>query len=737
MSHAHDEELKLENTTSNEVAIQVKNQVGVLTFFTIKKSMYLGETFKVYAKQEGQQREKLRFLINDVTLSDIDTLQLLNLKENDRIDCCKLTYSEITSSAPLALTLEQITSVLSELTHMFIYEGELSLDIVREKINLLPSAAMHFAYEHNMPIFHCACGNMSVSLEIIECVLTAFPSAVYCQYGGSEAFPLHVACYNYNCPSEVITLLVKKNPDALCHFSLVGDGVNIESYEYDGYIKGLPLHYYLARKSNMDIDTVKMLVKTRPQALLSTEDEMDFTPVHALLSNPNVKNLQDILTYILESEPSVIRLLDADDATLLYMACMNRRVNLSLFEIVYYAYPEAAWVSNIRGRLPIHILCCNYKLGKTASLDILQSMLNIDPTLLRERGGNSYLPIHHAVQTKSAEFCKKMLDAYPESAMARTGNGSLPIHKACRYGTRSDSVNTIQYLLELYPNSIHARDNDGWLPIHKSASPRKKDRSGRGKDIVALLLKHDHTVASTATENNCRLPLHIACNTAHSEHLGIVQLLFDAYPEAIWTRDVDGETPLDIAKRAAQSRNPSNIVSFVEAQMMIAPANVQSIHLWSKFYTRTQNGGTGSLPLHRALNNNATLGAIKLLVKGNPESLQVANNQGSLPLHIACEFSSVKVVQFLLELNGNDSCLDHLDIEGNSPLHYACRGGSYNTVKYLLERNASSVSERNADGKLPIHLLCEAEIDEVGEESTQYVEAIWLLLLANPTGVMT
>ena len=72
--------------------------------------------------------------------------------------------------------------------------------------------------------------------------------------------------------------------------------------------------------------------------MLSTEDEMDFTPVHALLSNPNVKNLQDILTYILESKPSVIRLLDADDGTLLYMACMNRRVNLSLFEIEYYAY---------------------------------------------------------------------------------------------------------------------------------------------------------------------------------------------------------------------------------------------------------------------------------------------------------------------------------------------------------------------------------------------------------------
>ena len=151
-----------------------------------------------------------------------------------------------------------------------------------------------------------------------------------------------------------------------------------------------------------------------------------------------------------------------------------------------------------------------------------------------------------------------------------------------------------------------------------------------------------------------------------------------------------------------------------------------------KMCYKHKQDGEGSLPLHRALNNNATLGAVKLLVKGNPDALKVANHRGSLPLHIACEFSSVKVVQFLLELNGNGSCL-----EGNSPLHYACRGGSYNTVKYLLERDASSVSEGNADGKLPIHLLCEAEIDESGEESTQYVEAIWLMLLANPTGVMS
>ena len=43
-------------------------------------------------------------------------------------------------------------------------------------------------------------------------------------------------------------------------------------------------------------------------------------------------------------------------------------------------------------------------------------------------------------------------------------------------------------------------------------------------------------------------------------------------------------------------------------------------------------------------------------------------------------------------------------------------------IKYLLERRPSLVSERNADNKLPIHLLCEAREDRVGNESTEYLK---------------
>ena len=61
----------------------------------------------------------------------------------------------------------------------------------------------------------------------------------------------------------------------------------------------------------------------------------------------------------------------------------------------------------------------------------------------------------------------------------------------------------------------------------------------------------------------------------------------------------------------------------------------------------------GQLPLHAALQNNVTLGSIKLLVKGNPSAVQSPDNSGALPLHIACQHheSSLSVVEYLLDLD--------------------------------------------------------------------------------------
>ena len=58
-------------------------------------------------------------------------------------------------------------------------------------------------------------------------------------------------------------------------------------------------------------------------------------------------------------------------------------------------------------------------------------------------------------------------------------------------------------------------------------------------------------------------------------------------------------------------------------------------------------------------------------------------------------------------------------------------------VKYLLEKAAASVSERNADGMLPIHLFCDFVREQMGEEENpQQLEIIWCLLMAYPETVL-
>lgn len=125
-------------------------------------------------------------------------------------------------------------------------------------------------------------------------------------------------------------------------------------------------------------------------------------------------------------------------------------------------------------------------------------------------------------------------------------------------------------------------------------------------------------------------------------------------------------------------------------------------------------------------------------MKGNPSALRVISNIGALPIHIACQFSSSKVVKHLVELDEGRT-LHYNDMIKDSPLHYACRGGNLGVVKYLLSEHTYSLvssMEVNEKGELPIHLLCEAVKDKVDiADSTEYTEIIWKMLLANPEAI--
>ena len=237
--------------------------------------------------------------------------------------------------------------------------------------------------------------------------------------------------------------------------------------------------------------------------------------------------------------------------------------------------------------------------------------------------------------------------------------------------------------------------------------------------IVELLLKHDPDAASKVIDNQSRqLSLHIACG-CYKEQLDVVKTLYDAYPEAIRVRDGQGKLPLDLAREG----NMDKIVDFFQTQLVYA----QQAQDTTAMHTLDENGW---LPLHHAIKDNAPLGSIKLLVKGNPSAIRTADGNLAFPLHIACQFSTVKVVKYLVELDSRIP-VGRLDMNNDSVLHYACRGGNLEVIKYLMGSSTSRVSDTNADNKLPFHLLIESDNEQV-RDSLEFTEACFLLLRAHP-----
>ena len=619
---------------------------------------------------------------------------------------------------------------------------ELSIASLRDTINRPGLSHIYNGpYDHKhdpdktLFVVHYACMNENVTLEIIEFLLNnnikSFPDAAQVlstefltrqgdETSISETYPLHIACSNEHCPGEVIRFLVELYPPACEHLSNINGGVHYDAYQAGG----LPFHYYLAQNKNVDIDTVKLFVEMYPQSLMIQDEEDDIEeacyPIHAILSNEKTNNIHEILSYMLELEPSSIQLLDARGRTPLHIACRND--NMRLVHFTFNKWPEAIRSEDGHGFLPIHILCCSIKMNDDASLAILHFMMNIDATMVREIAQEGYLPLHLAAYAMSAAFCKVLISAYQESLMIESRDGSLPIHDLCNLNRRADAVDTIQYMLELYPESINRRDGLGYLPIHYAAS---KARHGR-IDTMKLLLKHDpDAVSKKTTDGKGQLPLHLACR--YCKRPEAIQVLYDAFPEAIVVLDGDRKMPLQLVKKGR-----SKVLKFFHNQYeYLKKFDDEGI-----MHSPDKNGW---LPLHHALKDNVSLGTIKLLVRKALVSIRAADDKLAFPIHIACEFSSVKVVEYLAG-ESNKHILRHLDANKDSILHYACRGGNCEVVKYFLKNHSSLVAlaEVNEAGELPLHLLCDAgRKDKVDIDSTVHIETIWLMLLSNPEVVMS
>jgi len=69
------------------ITIRVKDQTGEETMFKIKKSTKMSKVFKAYAQRKGVEEQSLRFLLDGERIDADNTPKMLELEDEDQIDC--------------------------------------------------------------------------------------------------------------------------------------------------------------------------------------------------------------------------------------------------------------------------------------------------------------------------------------------------------------------------------------------------------------------------------------------------------------------------------------------------------------------------------------------------------------------------------------------------------------------------------------------------------------------------
>jgi len=133
---------------------------------------------------------------------------------------------------------------------------------------------------------------------------------------------------------------------------------------------------------------------------------------------------------------------------------------------------------------------------------------------------------------------------------------------------------------------------------------------------VGRILKLYPKSPVTVKDADGTLPLHIALRTDAS--LDIIQMIFEAYPEAVQETDFYGDLPLHIALKIGAH---PNIV------LMLCERYPEA--------TKVQNKSEDS-PLHISLDKRSSSDVINYLFEKYSEAVQIKNfNNGDLPLHLA------------------------------------------------------------------------------------------------------
>ena len=514
---------------------------------------------------------------------------------------------------------------------------------------------------------HIAC--LRNSIEIVKYLTEEChcdPQIQNCQ----GVLPLHIACSNG--PLEMVKLVSHCNANtritSTCTW-ILRDMKEPTVHVVEG---DTPLHIACRYKEDV---IVKYLIEechcdpqiknSKGALALHIACVVGSLSIVRLVSNCNV-NTGLSSEWYLEELNSSMNFVPGD--TPLLIACLCNSI-----EIVKYLTEECRCdpqIQNCQGVLPLHIACSN------GPLEMVK------------------LVSHCNANTRITSTCTLISRSIMKELTVVEGD--TPLHIACRY--KEDVI--VKYLIEECHCDPQIQNCQGVLPLHIACS--------NGPLEMVKLVSHCNAntrITSTCTwisRDSCKdptvhvvegdTPLHIACRC---EKDVIVKYLIEECHCNPLIQNCQGVLPLHIAfekksplmmKLVRWHPHNRDIVAvgyLIEGKHVVCYQVLR--HVAS--YLRDNQDENGNTILHIAcgpcVDVSRSLLVVKCLIEEKYCSPCVLNNEGKLPLHVACSQQSLEIVKLV----SNCDVRSKTKTTGDTPLHIACKNSTVEVVKYLIKQH--------------------------------------------------
>ena len=195
-----------------------------------------------------------------------------------------------------------------------------------------------------------------------------------------------------------------------------------------------------------------------------------------------------------------------------------------------------------------------------------------------------------------------------QAASLADNNNATPLHLLCGSSQLGKLMDLVSVLGT--PDSALVLDNKDRTPLHVVVENRKSTKSM----VKAILEINPEAAQVFSSHHHFRMPFHMAIKKLRDD--SIIKVLLRAYPEAI-KHMMEGRNTLF---HELVCHGPKLPASTLQGLLPIYPDGIQIIN------------DNGNLPLHLATAHQCSLDIIQSLVETYPDACQVQNNHNDLPL---------------------------------------------------------------------------------------------------------